>query len=462
MTIQSHDLVIRGDVVAPDRVIADGHIAITGESIVESGAGEGPPARKVADFRGCLLFPGLIDAQIHAGSFEGIRGLEDATRAAVAGGVTAVIDMPFDEPSPVNSMDLLEQKIDAIGRHALTDVGLYVTARKDGNYKVLRDLFNAGAMAIKLSTYEYHPVRFPRFSTGEMYEIFLEAAELGMPVAFHNEDQELVKHLIARAQAQGKRGMEIHGAGRAPIAELVADAQILELAAATRVRCHIVHSTVAAGNRIARHYREQGARITVETCIQYLTFTEQDALRQGAYLKINPPLRAELERQALWESLEKDEIDLVSTDHVAWPESRKNDPDMAKNGSGAPGLETLLSAFYTGAVKERGLSSSLIARLCAENPARHFGLYPLKGSIAPGAHADIAVFDPRACVFEPARMASKIKWSPFAGRKLAGSVRATFVRGRKVYEDGVVLTQPGFGQFLRPRQFASDIRTAVS
>ena len=169
-----------------------------------------------------MLFPGLVDAQVHAGSIEGFKGLEDATRAAAAGGVTTIIDMPFDEPTPVNTPDLFKQKLDAIGQYAMVDVGLYVTARKDGNFRVLCDLIRAGAASIKLSTYEYHPVRFPRFSTGEMYEIFLEAADLGVPVAFHNEDQELVSHMMARATAAGKKGMEVHGTGRAPIAELVA------------------------------------------------------------------------------------------------------------------------------------------------------------------------------------------------------------------------------------------------
>ena len=167
-----------------------------------------------------------------------------------------------------------------------------------------------GAASIKLSTYEYHPIRFPRFTTGEMFEIFLEAAELGVAVAFHNEDQELVSRLVARAAAAGKKGMEIHGAGRAPIAELVADAQILELAADTGVRCHIVHSTIAAGNRIARHYRERGAKISVETCVHYFVFNDQDAIRQGAFLKLNPPIRAEAERLEMWRSLAAGEIDL--------------------------------------------------------------------------------------------------------------------------------------------------------
>lgn len=450
MSEQSFELLLTGDVVFPDGVARSGYVAINGGKIAAAGTGSRPPAKKIEDYRDCLLFPGLIDAQIHAGSFEGFSGLQDATRAAAAGGVTTVIDMPFDEPLPVNTIDLLKKKIDAIRDYATVDVGLYVTARKDGNFKVLRDLIRAGAASIKLSTYEYHPVRFPRFTTGEMYEIFLEAADLGVPVAFHNEDQELVSHLIARATAAGKTGMEVHGAGRAPVAELVADAQILELAATTGVRCHIVHSTIAAGNRLARHYRERGAKISVESCVHYFVFNDQDAIRQGAFLKLNPPIRSEIERQAMWRSLADGEIDLISTDHVAWPVSRKSDPDMAKNGSGIPGLETLLPAFYTGAVRDHSHSPALVARLTAENPAKHFGLHPRKGRIAAGSDADIAVFCPRECVFEAENMTSAVKWSPFAGMKMAGFVRATYVRGRKVFENGQLLADPGCGEFVRP------------
>jgi allantoinase len=443
------DLVLQGDVVLPDRVVSSGHVAIAGENIVSAGEGPGPAAKATERFEDCLLFPGIVDAQVHAGSCEGFPGLRDATRAAAAGGVTTMIDMPFDDPRPVDTPDLFKQKVEAVHRYAAIDVGLYVTARKDGDYDVLRALVAAGALSIKLSTYEYHPIRFPRFSTGEMFEIFLLAAELGVPVAFHNEDQELVTRLLARAAAAGKKGMEIHGAGRAPIAELVADAQVLELAANTGARCHIVHSTVAAGNRIARHYRERGARISVETCVHYFIFNDADALRQGTFLKLNPPLRCEAERLALWDSLTAGEIDLVSTDHVAWPISRKSDPDMAKNGSGIPGLETLLPAFYTAAVRDRGLSPVLIARMIAENPARHFGLHPRKGVLAPGADADVAVLRLGECTFKAERMASGIKWSPYAGMKMAGEVHATYLRGRKIYQNGELVAPPGTGRFLR-------------
>jgi allantoinase len=444
------DLVIGGDVVLPDSVLAGGYVGVRGEKIVAIGSGPLPHARETKMFPNCLLFPGLIDAQVHAGSFEGTEGLRDATRAAAAGGVTTVVDMPFDEPEPINSVERLQAKIEAVHKLAVVDVGLYATAPKGQDARSIRDLVKAGAASIKLSTYEYHPVRFPRFSTGEMYDIFCEAAAVGVPVAFHNEDQELVTHLVNRRLAKGDRSAAAHGGSRPPVAELVADAQILELASHTGVRCHIVHSSVAAGNRIAKHYRSLGTKVSVETCVHYLIFNEQDMIRLGAFLKLNPPLRAEAEREALWESLQAGDVDLISTDHVAWPESRKSDPDIFKNGSGIPGLETLLPALYTAAVAQRSLSPNFVARMTAENPARHFGFYPRKGRLGVGADADIAVLSREQRKFEGRNMTSKIKWTPYEGMMMAGVVAATFVRGQRVYDDGSVVAKPGYGRFVSP------------
>jgi len=445
---ETFDLVLRGDVVTAETVMPDAFVAVRGDAIVQIGSGTPPPAVRVDDHRGALLFPGLIDAQVHAGSYEGTAGLRDATRAAAAGGVTTIVDMPFDEPEPVNDVDLFDAKVAKVRELAAVDVALYVTARKDCNYAPLAKLAERGACAIKLSTYEYHPVRFPRFDTGETFEIFQEGRRLGLPVAFHNEDQGLVDYFLKKVLDRGDRSPGAHGASRPPIAELVADAQILELAVATGVRCHIVHSSLAAGCALARHYGARGAPITVETCLQYLIFTEDDMLRQGAYLRQNPPLRSEAERLRLWESLKRGEVDLLSTDHVAWPVHRKSDPDIFKNGAGVPGLETLLPVFYT-ALVERKLLPSLIAQLCARNPARHFN-FARKGEIRPGADADIAVLRPGATTFDQAHMTSSVKWSPYHGRPLAGHVTATYVRGTKVFAGGEELAQPGYGKLVRP------------
>jgi allantoinase len=169
---------------------------------------------------------------------------------------------------------------------------------------------------------------------------------------------------------------------------------------------------------------------------------------QGAFLRQNPPLRSEVERLRLWESIERGDVDLVSTDHVAWPVYRKSDPDIFKNGAGVPGLETLLPVFYT-ALTERERAPSIIARLCARNPAQHFGL-ARKGEIRVGADADVAVLRLGPGTFDQAGMVSSVKWSPYHGRPLAGNVAATYVRGQKVFADGEVLAAPGYGRFVRP------------
>ncbi|MBN8997051.1 MAG: amidohydrolase family protein [Rhizobiales bacterium] len=445
------DFVIRGNVVTPERVIEDGYLAVSGSTIRAVGTGEPPPSRRVEDFTGHLLFPGLIDAQTHAGSHEGIAGLADATRAAAAGGVTTIVDMPFDDPIPVTDLATWQAKVDKIAELAVVDVGLYVTAKKEGDVAGhLESLIEAGACAVKLSTYEYHPVRFPRFTTGEMYRIFLAAASLGVPVAFHNEDQEIVSHFLAESRARGDTSPAAHGRSRPPMAELVANAQILELASHTGVRCHIVHSSIPEGFKLVAEYRRRGHDFTAETCLQYLIFNEDDMVARGAFLKQNPPLRAEEFRRRMWQSLADGEIDLVSTDHVAWPVSRKSDPDIFKNGSGIPGLETLLPVFYTEAVTVHGLSPTVIAQVSALNPAKHFGFYPRKGFLGVGADADIAVMKLGATIFDQAKMTSTVKWSPFHGRPLAATIAATFVRGTKVFEHGKVLVPAGFGQLLKP------------
>lgn len=445
------DLIVTGDLVLADTVLPGGYVAINGQTIAAVGTGHLPNATETRRFENSLVFPGLVDAQVHAGSIEGTAGLRDATRAAAAGGVTTIVDMPFDNPDPVDSVERFAAKVEAAERLAVVDVALYATAPKTGDVGgAVRGLADAGAASIKLSTYEYHPVRFPRFSTGEMFEVFTAAAKVGLPVAFHNEDPELVAHFSAQWAARGDRGPAAHGGGRPPIAELVADAQILELASHTGVRCHIVHSSVAAGNRIAARYRALGNPVSVETCVHYLVFDENDTMRLGAFLKLNPPIRPAAERALLWESLAAGEIDMVSTDHVAWPEASKSDPDIFKNASGVPGLETLLPALYTGIVAERGMSPCVVARLAAENPARHFGLFPRKGRIAAGADADLAVFRLEPNAFDPARMTSAVKWSPYEGVEMAGRVAATWVRGQAVFDEGRVVAADGHGRFVRP------------
>ena len=156
-----YDLVVRGDLVLPDRVLAGGFLAIRGGTIGALGAGDAPQAAESVDATGRLIFPGLIDGQVHAGSFEGIEGIADASVAAAAGGVTTIVDMPFDEPLPVNTVALLEAKVETLERVAVVDIALYGAPKKGAGTEGIAELAEAGVCAFKVSTYEYHPVRFP-------------------------------------------------------------------------------------------------------------------------------------------------------------------------------------------------------------------------------------------------------------------------------------------------------------
>ena len=293
-------------------------------------------------------------------------------------------------------------------------------------------------------------MRFPGYDMGELYELFPAIRETGLSVAFHNEDAAIVRRLTQRFLDQRRNTPESHGAGRPAVAEVVANAAVFEIARATGVRCHIVHSSLARGFDQVRRYREEGVKATAETCVQYLVFEEGQVLELGARLKQNPPIRPAAERAALWEKVAADEVDFVSSDHVAWPLSRKSDPEFSKNGSGVPGLETLFHALYTGMVSERGLSPCRVAALLAERPARHFGLYPRKGALTPGADADFAIVAPGPWTFDAAGMASEVKWSPYDGMTFGARVTGTYVRGTPVYAEGRVTTAPGTGTFIRP------------
>lgn len=445
------DLIVRGDLVLPDRVVRDGYLAVLDGRIAALGAGEPPAgAKSLCDARGKLILPGVVDGQVHAGSTKGIAGLGDATVAAAAGGVTTIVDMPFDDPHPANTVQRLQAKVDAIESQAAVDVALYATAAKGRGTEGIAEMAAFGACAFKVSLYEYHPVRFPGTDMGELAEIFPAIAETGLSVAFHNEDQSIVDRNVARLKGEGRTGPESHAASRPAVAETVANAAVFELALTSGVRAHIVHSTLARGFEQAAAYRALGANTTAETCVQYLMFTNDDVLEQGARFKQQPPIRSAEERAALWRQVTMGRVAFVSSDHVAWPLSRKTDGDMFKASAGMPGLETLLTAFYTGAVRDQGLDVTVVARHLAEGPARHFGLYPQKGALTPGGDADFAVLDPTPHTLDQAGMASEVKWSPYHGRELAGRVTATYLRGQPVFADGQVTAPPGTGRFVRP------------
>jgi allantoinase len=193
--------------------------------------------------------------------------------------------------------------------------------------------------------------------------------------------------------------------------------------------------------------------VSVETCPHYLTLSEDDMGRLGAYGKINPPLRPPAERDALWGRLAAGEVDLVSSDHAPWQRGRKSDPeDIFANASGAPGIETLVNVIAGEALHRRKLTPGRLAWLLAGRPAELFGLADRKGGLVVGHDADVMVFDPTVdWVLDEQKLLSNAGWSPYNGMRLQGKVTMVVSGGQVVVEEGgEPTTKPGQGRFLKP------------
>ncbi|MBZ9789842.1 amidohydrolase family protein [Rhizobium sp. 3T7] len=445
------DLVLQGTVVLPERILEAGYVAVRDGKIAEIGLGVPPAARERHLLGKALILPGAIDAQVHSLSQKDQEDFIWSTRSAAAGGVTTIVDMPYDEGNLVSSAKAVKKKIAHAVPQARVDFALYGTVDPEEGAKRVAEMVDAGVAAFKFSTFGTDPKRFPRIPPALLDECFAAIAPTGLTAGVHNEDDEAVRTYMERVKASGITDWRAHGLSRPPITELLAMHTIFETGANTGCPSHVVHCSLGRGYDIARAYRRDGFEATVECCIHYLTLDEEnDVKRLGGKAKINPPIRPRAEVEALWRRVAEGNVWLVSTDHVSWSENRKTNPDMLANASGVPGLEVMVPLFIKGA-SERGIPLTWAAKLMAENPAKHFRLDHVKGALTSGKDADIVVLEPRETVYDAAASGNNVVgWSPYNGIRLPWTVSATYLRGSKITDGATVLAEPGTGQFVRP------------
>jgi allantoinase len=444
------DRLVCGTLVLPGRLVPKGWVAVRNESIAAIGAGERPEARETHDAGSAYVLPGFIDGQTHATSYAGLTGLESTTRSAVAGGVTTLVDMPYDNPEPMSTMAKLAAKSEAVERFAHADVALYGTIVPGQGTAEIARLAEAGVCAFKISSMENNPVRFPRLPADETLAILKASVETGLPVGLHNEDQEIVRGSIAALKARGRTTPQWHEPSRPLAAEMAATALFLELGAATGAHVHIVHFSHPRGFDLVSRYRNEGVNATAELCMHYLHFDNaRDIGRLGARMKVSPPIRDGVVDE-LWGSLERGQVAFVSSDHSSWPIDNKLVASIFDAGAGIPGLETLGRSFYTD-LAARGMAEPVrvLADYLSEKPARFFGLWPRKGAIAVGADADLAVLETGDFAYDARRNHDELCWSPYDGERFKARVAATFVRGRPAWDGRTILSRPGQGHFVR-------------
>lgn len=445
-----YERLINGRVVTPSGIVENGWIAVSGGAIAGIGSGERPAAREVFDYGEAFVLPGAVDGQTHAGSQIGFPGIGPTTKAAVIGGVTTIVDMPYDEPDPIVTGDLLADKIAAVQEHAVCDVALYGTVPAEPVEADVRALVAGGVCAFKISSFEAHPHRFPRIGSGATRALIEMLEGTGLPLGLHNEDQEIVRRLAAEFKAAGKTRPEHHSPSRPEVAELSATATFLALGAGVATPLHIVHISTPDGFDMTRRFRESGQRATAEMCVHYLHFdADADMPRLGGKLKVNPPIRSG-RREALWQVLERGECTFVSSDHSAWPIERKTTPSIFDVAAGMPGLEALLPVFFTDAAARYGAdkAAEMSAEWLAERPAQFFGL-SRKGRLAPGMDADIAVLAATPSAYDSTANPDGPGWSAYDGETFAVTPVATWVRGALAYDGSTVTAKAGSGTYVR-------------
>lgn len=415
--------------------IADGRIAAVGENLVGD---------DLFDARGLHVFPGFFDAHVHFCD-QGQAEWEDFTtagRAAVAGGVTTVLDMPLNAPMTTTA-DAFRERLGEVGAKAITDYGLWAGS-VPGNVGELEPMRALGARAIK--AFMIRTPGYEHCDSGELLEAMREAARLGLPLGVHAESDDIVRVRTERMLAANRHDARAHAWAHDEFSEYEAIHRAIALSAEAGCRLHVLHvNSAAALPEIAA-----APHVVGEAQIGFLTMDEEDYFRHGSWARFSPPARARATVEALWQALAGGVLEYVISDHSGYPPHMKEATSIWDVADGIPTVQTCYPLLLSEGVHARGISLERFATLSSARAARLYGLYPRKGAILPGvSDADLAIVDlARTWTLDESELLYKHAWTPQAGTQIRGAVLATVRRGELVFADGEVRAGPGTGEHV--------------
>ncbi len=464
MSAAGYDLMIRGAEVLTLQGLARLDVAVSGGRIAALlSPGEGS-ADTTIDATGQHLLPGAIDIHCHirAPAFPHRGTVESETRAAAAGGITTLFEMPISKPC-CNSAERVIIRRDHFAEHALVNFGLYAApgSLADADLKAMVD---SGIVAFKVFTTPMPKGREDEFAglaypdEADQLMVLQAAAKTDLPVVVHAESAELLAHFEAKAALLDQSLATTHNAARPPICESVAVAKLLAMNIIAKAKLHIAHVTSAETVDVLRHFAGT-SDFSAETCPHYLIRTVEDVQTAGVFAKINPPVRDARHQAALWQAISDGVITHVTTDHASFSHAEKyaSKDHFIASPAGAPGLEILVPMMLN-AVAEGRVDLAQAVELISTNGAKRFGLAQSKGQIAVGFDADLMLVDLAAetkvngpDLFTHAREVAQL----YQGMRFTGRVTGTIVAGRLVFRHGTIDGVPGWGQYTVP-----DARTA--
>jgi allantoinase len=445
------DLVIRGRQVVFRGAVAPASVHISAGSIsaIAPYEEEVPSGVEIVEAgTDSFVMPGLVDSHVHVnepGRTEW-EGFETATRAALAGGVTTIVDMPLNCIPATTTLDALQAKLAATGGKLHSDVAFWGGV-VPGNTGELSKLWDAGVVGFKCFLVHSGVDEFPNVTEGDLCEAMPELARLGAMLIVHAEVPGPIESACcqtANESGDANRSYEAFLRSRPRAAENEAVELMIRLGRENGCRLHIVHHSSSDALGMLRAAKKEGAQITVETCPHYLHFAAEDIGKGATEFKCCPPIRERENGEQLWAALRDGTIDMVVSDHSPCPPELKlrQQGDFMKAWGGISSLQLRLPVMWTEA-RARGFEVQQLTDWLCGAPARQVGLSQRKGSISTGCDADIVIWNPdREFRVEPELIQHRHKLTPYAGEVLRGVVEKTFLRGQMVYDGGAFSSIP--------------------
>src|SRR5881409_3552816 len=435
-----------------------GDVLVEDEKITVIGASLDMHADEVIDATGKYVLPGGIDVHTHLdmpfGGTTSADDFETGTTAAAFGGTTSIVDFAIQYRGQTlhHAMETWANKAEG---KAVIDYGFHmiITELNDQVEAEMDALVRQGVTSFKL--FMAYPGVF-MLDDASIFRALMRTGQNGGTICMHAENGGVIDVLVKKALAEGKTAPKYHALTRPARAEGEATHRAIALAEMAGVPIYVVHLSAAEALEMVTQARDRGLPAYAETCPQYL-FLSYDNYEEpgfdGAKYVMSPPLRPKETQDRLWRGLAGNDLQAISTDHCPFcmkEQKTLGRDDFSKIPNGAPGIETRMSLVYDGGVRTGRISLNRFVELTSTSPAKIFGLFPRKGTIAPGSDADIVVFDPNRTITLAANtLHMKVDYNPYEGRQVTGATDTVLSRGRVVIENGTFVGRKGGGSFVK-------------